>query len=112
MPFTSETARKAGKKSKRGAEESTKKAREALSMFVDDKSEKLDDLFERVAEKDPKGALDILAKMMEYALPKLSRTEFSGEIQEKSSIDPSKYTKEELMQLKQLIKKGKNAEQG
>ena len=81
---------------------------ENMPLYVQNLNEMLKSADERIQQEGMKRYEAII----EYFKPKLSRTEFSGEIQEKSSIDPSKYTKEELMQLKQLIKKGKNAEQG
>lgn len=105
MPFTSETARKAGKKSKRGSDASTVKVREALHVLLDNKSEFIEDWIDSVAKDDPKSALLLFKDLLEYALPKLSRTEFSGDIKTEPDFDPSKYTDDELKQLKELLGK-------
>lgn len=46
--------------------------------------------------------------MLEYFQPKLSRTEFTGDITQKEEIDFSKYTDEELTQLKELLGKARS----
>jgi hypothetical protein len=43
-------------------------------------------LFDQVAAEDPKGALDILSKLMEYTTPKLARTETKLEIEDKKQF--------------------------
>ena len=105
MPFTSETAKKAGKKSKRGPEASTVKVREAVQKLLDNNSEKIEEMFDKVAKDDPKGALYLFRDLLEFSLPKLSRTEFSGDIKTDTDFDPSKYTDDELKELKELLGK-------
>lgn len=43
--------------------------------LIDHNSNKLDDWLERVAEDNPKQALDTFIALLEYAIPKLSRAE-------------------------------------
>lgn len=43
--------------------------------------------------------------MLEYFQPKLSRTEFSGNVKTEPDFDPSKYTDKELEQLEKLLSK-------
>lgn len=99
MPFTSETAKKAGKKSKRGPEASTVKVREAVQELLDSNSEKIADMFDKVAKDDPKGALYLFRDLLEFSLPKLSRTEFSGDIKTEDGIDYSKLSDEALKEI-------------
>jgi len=79
MPFNSETASKAGKKSKRGPDSDTKKLRQAIGTFLDNNSERIEEWMDQVAKEDPKEALKIFKDMAEYALPKLQRTELKSE---------------------------------
>ena len=106
MPFTSETAKKAGKKSKRGAEASTVKVREALNLLLDNKSENIEGWIDEVAKSDPKGALQLFKDLLEYSLPKLSRTEFEDKTP-KDDLDLTLYTDDELEQLESLLSKAK-----
>ncbi len=43
--------------------------------------------------------------MLEYFQPKLSRTEFSGNVKTEPDFDPSNYTDKELEQLEKLLSK-------
>jgi hypothetical protein len=83
MALTKEQASKMGKKggklSKRGPSESTDKLRNAIKAFLDDNSEQIQDLFDKVSKDDPKGALILFKDMVEFALPKLSRQEVKSE---------------------------------
>jgi hypothetical protein len=54
--------------------------RDAISGFVDGKADQVQELWERVARKDPAKALEIYAKLAEFVLPKLSRSTIEGEL--------------------------------
>lgn len=49
----------------------TKTVREMYTAFVEHNAEKAQALFDRVARKNPAKALEILAKLSEFVLPKL-----------------------------------------
>ena len=49
--------------------------REVFANFVETNAAKAQELFDRVAKDDPAKALELLAKMAEFVLPKLARTE-------------------------------------
>ena len=53
----------------------TRTVREALTAFVEGNVDKMDELFERIAENDPARALDLLLKASEFAAAKLSRAD-------------------------------------
>jgi hypothetical protein len=54
--------------------------RDAISSFVEGNADQVQELWERVAKKDPAKALEIYAKLAEFSLPKLSRSTIDGEI--------------------------------
>ena len=58
----------------------TKTAREIFQAFVECNALKLQELFDRVAKKSPAKALSIYAKLAEFVIPKLQRTELSGHV--------------------------------
>jgi len=58
----------------------TAAAREAFQLFVEGNLEQIQDLFDRVAKDDPKGALELLLKLSEFVLPRLTRTSIDGEL--------------------------------
>jgi hypothetical protein len=64
----------------------TKTFRETVSTLLEGNAENVQKWLETVAygdgdmvKPDPKGALDLLAKLAEYATPKLARTEHIGD---------------------------------
>jgi hypothetical protein len=56
----------------------TREARIALSELMDHGADEARVLWLKVAKRDPARALEILAKLGEYVIPKLARTEHSG----------------------------------
>ena len=58
----------------------TTAVRDVFSAFVEANAERVQALFDQVARKDPAKALDLLARLSEFVIPKLARTELSGEI--------------------------------
>ena len=58
----------------------TKTAREIFTAFVEGNATKVQELWERVARKNPAKALAIYAKVAEFVIPKLQRTELSGQL--------------------------------
>lgn len=65
----------------------TKTFRETVTRLLEDNAENVSEWLRRVADGDPRGgvrpdpgkALDLMSKLAEYATPKLSRTEISGD---------------------------------
>ena len=59
---------------------STKTFRDTVSKLLLDNSGKVHVWLDRVAENDPAKALDLLAKLAEYAAPKLSKVEMQSDV--------------------------------
>lgn len=58
----------------------TKRARMAIARLIDDNAEKLQAWLDQIAEQDgPKAAWNCFVDVIEYNLPKLARTEHTGE---------------------------------
>jgi hypothetical protein len=51
----------------------TTEMREALAAFATDNAPKLQDWLDRVARTNPKAALDIYVRMLEFVVPKMAR---------------------------------------
>ena len=62
----------------------TKNAREAIARLVDDNAERMQGWLDQIAEKDgPLVAWKCMNDVIEYHIPKLSRTELTGKDGEK-----------------------------
>ena len=55
--------------------------RQTVTQLLADNSENVGVWLERVSKNDPAKALDLLAKLAEYAAPKLSKVEVSAEVE-------------------------------
>jgi hypothetical protein len=78
-PSTKRKPPNAGKGRVKGVpNKTTAVGREAYRNLMDWAAPKMQRWLESVAKKDPGRALDIVAKLSEYVLPKLSRTEHTG----------------------------------
>lgn len=64
---------------KRGPNKSTALAREAIAKFVDGNASKMQGWLDKVAKTDPERAFNMVTALMEYHIPKLARTELTGE---------------------------------
>lgn len=74
-------------------------AREAIAMFVDDNSVRLTGWLDRIAEDNPKAAFDAFMSVVEYHIPKLSRTENTN-----TNIDGvAAMSTERLLQLERIV---------
>jgi hypothetical protein len=58
----------------------TRTTRELFSAFVDHNAAKAQELFDRVARKNPARALQILSSFSDYVLPRLQRTEMDARL--------------------------------
>lgn len=86
------TGFKSGGRKKGTPNKDTEVIREAISDLVAGNIEKVQEWLDRVAEEDPKGAITLLTQLMEYKIPKLSRTELAGDKDNPVSvIDMSKW---------------------
>jgi len=70
MPFTKETASKAGKKSKRPKDGLISEIRENYLEILKNNQEKFQALLDRVSKEDPAKALEILLKLGSFVIPK------------------------------------------
>ena len=59
----------------------TKTFRETVTKLLEDNSANVGVWLGRVAEHDPGKALDLMAKLAEYAAPKLSKVEVSADVE-------------------------------
>ena len=72
---------------KKGSQNKTSKAtREAFNLLIEDNIPNLSIWLAEVAQSDPKAALEIVIKMSEFVLPKLSRVQ--QEVDETKIITP------------------------
>lgn len=60
---------------------STQTFRETVTKLLEDNSKNVGVWLGRVAEHDPGKALDLMAKLAEYAAPKLSKVEVSADVE-------------------------------
>lgn len=77
--FDKKTGPKYGKKSSRKGvpNKVTKDMREAFQGLIEDNTDKMQGLLDRVAQHDPAKALEIIHKFSDFFLPKLTRTEYT-----------------------------------
>lgn len=57
----------------------TAQAREAIALFVDNNAHRLQAWLDQIAEEDPKRAFELFQSVLEYHVPKLARTEVTGD---------------------------------
>lgn len=69
----------AGKGRRKGAlNRSTRDVKEAIALFLEANTDRLQGWLDQIAEKDPKAAFDCVVRLLEYTMPKLGRTEVAG----------------------------------
>ena len=64
---------------KRGPGKATTDARAAIAAFVDGNAHRLSGWLDRVAEDNPAKAFEMFQSVVEYHIPKLARTEVTGD---------------------------------
>lgn len=80
----------AGKGRPKGSENKvTRDARALFATFVEKNASRAQALFDEVASEDPGKALDLLTKVAEFVIPKLARTDVSGELRVRASLSIS-----------------------
>ncbi|QDP46507.1 MAG: hypothetical protein GOVbin4342_32 [Prokaryotic dsDNA virus sp.] len=103
-------ASEAGKKgSRKGVpNKTTKEIRDSFQMFVENNVSKFQEWIDEVGKTNPAKAIELVANLGEYILPKLSRTEIEADItaEVKPKIDYSKLDKETLKRVLEALKKG------
>jgi hypothetical protein len=62
---------------------STEMMKLTIARAVDNTLNTLSADLEKIRKEDPERAIELALKLMEFTLPKLSRTEFKGEINQK-----------------------------
>jgi hypothetical protein len=94
-----------GKGRKKGvANKATADVRAAIAEIAEANAPKISGWLARIARRSPERAMDLYLRMLEYHIPKLTRTEIvkptsnSGRV-----IDSSKLTAEEREQMRQII---------
>lgn len=71
----------------------TASAREAIAKFVDANADKLQDWLDKIAkDKGPQAAWDCFVSVLEYHVPKLGRTELTGEEGEPLQVIVKRFT--------------------
>jgi hypothetical protein len=55
-------------------------AREAIALFVDGNAHRLQEWLDQIAADDPKRAFELFQSVIEYHVPKLGRTEVTGQV--------------------------------
>ena len=65
---------------------STQEIRNAFQLLVESNLDNMKTWLSDVASEDPERALEIILKMSEYIVPKLSRTEIKADVTDKSII--------------------------
>lgn len=78
---------------------------EISEWFKGEGIEAYQDELMNLRNESPNEFLKRFEAMLEYFQPKLSRTEFSGNVKTETDFDPSKYTDDELKQLQKLLGK-------
>ena len=81
MPFTSETASKAGKNSSRKGvtNKTTSEIKEAYQLLVEKNLDNMTTWLEKIGKDNPEKAFDLIIKMSDFIVPKLSRQEVKME---------------------------------
>ena len=78
--MTNTTGKKHGGRAKGTPNRSTTNAREAIARFVDGNADRLTGWLDQVALIDPEAAFKLFQSVIEYHVPKLSRTDMDATI--------------------------------
>lgn len=78
MPFKPGKSGNPKGKKKGASNKVTREFRETIRLLLESNAENVGAWLNEVATEDPGRALDLLAKLAEYASPKLGRTEHTG----------------------------------
>lgn len=86
----------------------TTETREAFKKLVEDNTPQFQGWLNKIAETNPAKAFELITNLAEYVLPKLSRTEITGDLEVKADVNLSKYTDEELKTISEIRKKNES----
>ena len=78
---------KTGGRVKGTPNKTTSEIREAYKMLIENNLDNLSKWVNELAEKNPEKAIDIIIKMSEYVIPKLTRSEARVEVKESPIIN-------------------------
>jgi len=94
-------ASKAGKKSRKKTKHKiTQDIQKAYKMVIENNISNFEKWIKDIAEDDPVKAFEIIIKLSGYVIPKLARTEFTGEDGKPiTTLDLSRFTVDELKKL-------------
>ena len=79
MPFTTETAKEAGSLSSRKgiSNKTTQEIKEAYQVLIENNLDNMSTWLKKIGDENPEKAFDILIKLSDFIVPKLSRQELS-----------------------------------
>ena len=80
--MANKTGIKYGGRQKGTANKATARLREAFTELLEDNMGRLQELLDKVAEKNPEKALELMLKLSEFVLPKLRAIEVNNESEE------------------------------
>lgn len=95
----------AGKGRKKGStNKATRDVRAIIAVVAEKNVSKIDSWLARIGRKDPAKAMDLFLRMLEYHIPKLTRTEIVKDDKNVGRvIDSSQLTQEQRQQLREMI---------
>ncbi len=93
MAFDTETGKQAGKLSKRGADTQLKELRGFYSNILENNQDKIQNLFDEVAKKDPAKALELILKLSSFIIPKPRSIEIKASDNAKINIPVIRFFK-------------------
>ncbi len=97
-----------GLKPKGAVSEKTRVWNEISEWFKGEGIEAYQQELMKIRDESPNEFLKRFEAMLEYFQPKLSRTELDANVKNEPDFDPTKYTDEELAELRQLISKSRS----
>lgn len=111
MGFTKETASKAGKKSSRKGRQNktTAEIKEAFQKLIVGNLDNLDAWIKEIAQNDPAKAFDLILKISDYVVPKLTRQEFVTGFQDYDDV-MNMSEEERDARIKELLEKAKKSD--
>ena len=82
----------------------TTETREAFKKLVEDNTPAFQGWLDKIAKTNPAKAFELITNLAEYVLPKLSRTEVTGDLKVKADVNVTGYSDEELKTISDIRK--------